>query len=257
MREQITMYRDMYEFYKDTKSKKLLVAFIEYLFEWIEPTDLKWIEKTIFFSLKIRMENQRKNAEKWSRWWKNSRWGGRPRNPSSELKEKTSQKQAEKQANEQAEKQAENKEDNNTNVLLLSNILSKDNIYSAYYWKRKWIDEKICSKLIDDLIKQWTTLDQLYKCMILYNCECMINQEWRYVMKLENRLKEFQPLTDEELDEQLYTVLLSYRDKKKTDEKFWKSKPWLAIRNDLKSTFWDEKVKWMLKQANSIQLNFT
>jgi len=49
------------------------------------------------------------------------------------LKEKTSQKQAEKQANEQAEKQAENKEDNNTNVLLLSNILSKDNIYSAYY----------------------------------------------------------------------------------------------------------------------------
>jgi len=48
----------------------------------------------------------------------------------------------------------------------------------------------------------------------------MINQEWRYVMKLENRLKEFQPLTDEELDEQLYTVLLSYRDKKKTDEKF-------------------------------------
>lgn len=76
-------------------------------------------------------------------------------------------------------------------------------------------------------------------------------------MKLENRLKEFQPLTDEELDEQLYTVLLSYRDKKKTDEKFWKSKPWLAIRNDLKSTFWDEKVKWMLKQVNSIQLNFT
>lgn len=243
----------MYEFYKDTKSKRLFVAFAEYLFEWIEPTDLKWIEKTIFNSLKIRMKNQRKKANSWAIWWASSHWWGRPRNTSSELKEKTSKKQTEKQTNEQAK----NKEDNNTKVLLLSNILSYDNIYSAYYWKRKWIDEKVCSKLIDNLIKQWTTLDQLYKCMVLYNSECMINQEWRYVMKLETRLKQFQPLTDDEMDNQLYTIVKSYRDKKKSDEKFWESKPSKALWENLKATFGEEKVKWMLKQANAIKLTFT
>lgn len=253
MREQITMYRDMYEFYKDTKSKRLFVAFAEYLFEWIEPTDLKWIEKTIFNSLKIRMKNQRKKANSWARWWAISHWWWRPRNTSSELKEETSKKQTEKQTNEQAK----NKEDNNTNVLLLSNILSYDNIYSAYYWKRKWIDEKVCSKLIDNLIKQWTTLDQLYKCMVLYNSECMINQEWRYVMKLEYRLKQFQPLTDDEIDSQLYTIVKSYRDKKKSDEKFWQSTPAKTLWDSLKTTFGEEKVKWMLKQANAINLTFT
>lgn len=253
MREQITMYRDMYEFYKDTKSKRLFVAFAEYLFEWTEPTDLKWIEKTIFNSLKIRMENQRKNAEKWAIWWKTSHWGWRPRNTSSELKEKTSQKQAEKQA----EEQAKNKEDNNTNVLLLSNILSYDNIYSAYYWKKKWIDTKVCDKLIQDRINQWITLEQIYKSMVLYNSECMINQEWRYVMKFENRIKQFQPLTDEEIDAQLYTVIKLFRDKKKSDEKFWQSTPAKTLWNELKTTFGEEKVKWMLKQVNTINLSFT
>ena len=97
MREQITMYRDMYEFYKDTKSKRLFVAFAEYMFEWIEPTDLKWIEKTIFNSLKIRMDNQWKKSNA----WKNSHWWWRPRNTSSELSSKnntkTTQQTTEKQ----------------------------------------------------------------------------------------------------------------------------------------------------------------
>ena len=249
MREQITMYRDMYEFYKDTKSKRLFIAFAEYMFEWIEPTDLKWIEKTIFNSLKIRMDNQWKKSKA----WKNSHWGWRPRNSSSELSSKNNTKTT-KQTTEQTTKK---QEDNNTNVLLLSNILSYDNIYSAYYWKRKWIDEKVCSRLIDNLIKQWTTLDQLYKCMVLYNSECMINQEWRYVMKLENRLKQFQPLTDDEIDSQLYTIVKSYRDKKKSDEKFWQSTPAKTLWDSLKTTFGEEKVKWMLKQANAINLTFT
>jgi hypothetical protein len=39
-------------------------------------------------------------------------------------------------------------------------------------------------------------------------------------MKLENRLKQFQPLTDEEMDEQLYSIIKSFKDKKKSDDKF-------------------------------------
>jgi len=249
MRKQITLYDDMYNFYKDTKSKRLLVAFVEYLFEWIEPTDLKWIEKTIFNSLKIRMENQWKKSVAWSR----SHWWWRPRNTSSELSSKNNRKTTEQTTHKTTEKQ----EDNNTNVLLLSNILSYDNIYSVYYWKRKWVDEWVCKKQIDRILKQWITLEQIYKCMILYNCECRLKQEWNYVMKLENRLKQFQPLTDEEMDEQLYSIIKSFKDKKKSDDKFWQSTQAKTLWNELKSTFGEEKVKWMLKQANSIQLNFT
>jgi hypothetical protein len=39
-------------------------------------------------------------------------------------------------------------------------------------------------------------------------------------MKLENWLKQFQPLNDEEIDEQLYTIIKSFKDKKKSDDKF-------------------------------------
>ena len=38
-----------------------------------------------------------------------------------------------------------------TNIIIQdNNILSYDNIYASYYWKKKWIDEKVCKKLIDD-----------------------------------------------------------------------------------------------------------
>lgn len=239
----------MYSFYKDTKSKRLLGAFVEYLFEWIEPTDLKWIEKTIFKSLKIRMENQRKKADSWAVWWASSHWWWRPGNTSSELKQKTSKKQA--------KEQTENKEDNNTNVLLLSNISSYEDIYQNYYWASKWIDEWVCNKLIDKKLKQWITLDDIKKSMVLYNCECRLNQDWQYVKKFETRIKEFQKPTDEQLEENLYVIIKKFRDKKKSDDKFWNSSPAKTLWNDLKETFWEDKVKWLRKQANSIQLNFT
>lgn len=251
MREQITMYRDMYEFYKNTKSKRLFVAFAEYLFEWIEPTDLKWIEKTIFNSLKIRMKNQRKKANSWAIWWASSHWWWRPRNTSSELKEKTSKKQT--------EKQAKNKEDNNTNVLLLSNILSYDNIYSAYYWKRKWIDEWACKKQIDRILKQWTTLEELHKCMVLYNCECRLKQEWYYVMKLETWLNEFQPLTDEEIESWIREIAKIYKLKLNSDPKFQTSSIAKDTWNELIGTFGEEKIKWIWRSEwkSSITLNLS
>ena len=142
MRKQITLYDDMYNFYRDTKSKRLLVAFVEYLFEWIEPTDLKWIENTIRKSLKIRMENQRKKADSWAIWWANSSWGGRKGKANSELKQKTSKKQAKQQTNEQTE----NKEDILSYDNILSNISSYEDIYQNYYWKNKWINETVCNK---------------------------------------------------------------------------------------------------------------
>ena len=251
MREQITMYRDMYEFYKDTKSKRLFIAFAEYLFEWIEPTDLKWIEKTIFNSLKIRMENQRKNAEKWARWWKSSHWGGRPRNTSSELKEKTSQKQT--------EKQAKNKEDNNTNVLLLSRFISNDInvdeksttknvneiLYDAYPFKDKWIDKQVCDKLIDKQFKQWATLEWMLKEMKLEQLELRVKQ-WnshRYWRKLETWLREYvEWMADSE--DRLRELLVMHR-KRLENWPSYKKNP----RDELCELFWTEIVKRLFMES--------
>lgn len=131
-------------------------------------------------------------------------------------------------------------------------------IYSNYYWKWKWIDEKKCNKLIEDKLKQWITLEDIQKSLTLYNCECRIKQDYQYVKKLETWLKEFQPLTDEQIEETLYTVVKEYSKKKKSDDKFANSKPAKTLWNDLKETFGEEKVKSMFKQANSssIQLTF-
>lgn len=101
MRSEIKLFEDQYRFFKDMKSKRLLVAFVEFMFEDIEPTDLKWLEKTVFESMRKRMENSKKIHDGNSKGWSNSRWGWRPENTSWELewenKSKTSQKQVDMQ----------------------------------------------------------------------------------------------------------------------------------------------------------------
>lgn len=130
-------------------------------------------------------------------------------------------------------------------------------LYKNYYWKNKWINETVCNKLIDTKLKQWITLEEIITWMVLYNCECRLKQDFKFVKKFETWIKEFQPLDEQQINEELYAIIKSYRDKKKSDEKFWQSTYAKTLWNDLKQQFGEEKVKWMLKQANSIQLNFT
>jgi hypothetical protein len=130
-------------------------------------------------------------------------------------------------------------------------------LYKNYYWKNKWINETVCNKLLDTKIKQWITLEEIRTWMVLYNCECRLKQDFKFVKKFETWIKEFQPLDEQQINEELYAIIKSYRDKKKSDEKFWQSTYAKTLWSDLKQQFGEEKVKWMLKQANSIQLNFT
>lgn len=130
-------------------------------------------------------------------------------------------------------------------------------LYKNYYWKNRWINETVCNKLIDTRLKQWITLEEIRTWMVLYNCECRLKQDFKFVKKFETWIKEFQPLDEQQINEELYAIIKSYRDKKKSDEKFWQSTYAKTLWNDLKQQFGEEKVKWMLKQANSIQLNFT
>ena len=132
-------------------------------------------------------------------------------------------------------------------------------LYDSYYWKDKWIDVSVCDKLINTKLKQWMTLDDIQTWVVLYNCECRLNQEYRYVKKFENRIKWFQPLTDEQKEETLRRIIKIHKEKKKSDPKYSDSLPAKTLWKDLCDTFWSEKVNSIFKSEawwNTI-LNFT
>ena len=133
IRKSITLYDDQYKFFKAFNSEKLLIAFVEFMFEDIEPQWLNEQEKILFDSLRIRMNNQKKKAVAWAIWWKKSHWWWRPEN-----KQKTTEEQ---QNNKQktSPKQAENKQD-------------KDKDKEEDKDKDKEIhEENMCNKLHDDV----------------------------------------------------------------------------------------------------------
>lgn len=139
------------------------------------------------------------------------------------------------------------------------NISSYEDIYSSYYGKSKWIDEKICDKLISGRIKQWVPLDDIKKSMVLYNCECRIRQDYKFVKKFETWIREFQVLNKDQLEDELTRVIRQHKQKKKSDEKYSKSKPCKDVWQDLCDTFWAEKVNSIFKQEDTNQplLRFT
>ena len=153
------------------------------------------------------------------------------------------------------------------NITIENKDISKDistdictdvsDLYKNYYWKNKWIDEKKCIKLIYEKLNQGISYQNIMKWMVLYNCECRLKQDFKFVKKFETRIKEFQALEEQQINEELYAIIKNFIEKRKTDDKFWQSSYAKTILNDLKQTFGEDKVKWMWKQANSIQLNFT
>lgn len=97
MRSSITLFDDQYSLYKAFKSKKLLIAFVEFMFEDIEPKNLNEKEQSVFNSLRERMTNSKQKHDGNSKGWATSHWWWRKRNTSSKAqtinKSKTTQKQ--------------------------------------------------------------------------------------------------------------------------------------------------------------------
>ena len=92
MRKSITLFDDQYAFYKELKSEKLLVAFVEFMFEDIEPYDLNSMEQTIRNSLLERMNNWKWKSDAWAK----SHWWWRPKKQQDDLQtnnNKTTKKQ--------------------------------------------------------------------------------------------------------------------------------------------------------------------
>ena len=141
----------------------------------------------------------------------------------------------------------------------INNIISYDIIFSNYYWKRRWINEWKCKKLIDWLIKQWITFDEINKCMTLYNCECSLKQDFTYVKKLETWLDDFQQLDEDQIDDWIHDIARNYKSKLNTHPKFANSKPAKSIWESLVKTFGEDKIKWIWRSEwkNSITLNLS
>lgn len=168
MRSSITLFDDQYKLYK-TWSKKLLIAFVEYMFEWIEP-DLKPSEMAIFNSLRERMDNSNKAHDWRSKWWKNSHWW--PTWKSDEKWTKNESNLDEKWTkNEQ--KMNENGIQDSNGELESSNSWTtaikrkkeeediKENIKRKWYWefKRCMLSDKEYQKVIDDYwVRNWESL---------------------------------------------------------------------------------------------------
>lgn len=146
------------------------------------------------------------------------------------------------------------------NNIIYNNINNiYEDLFSNYYWKDKWIDTKACTKYLDELQNHWVHIDEIKQAMILYNCECRIKQDYKYVKKFETWIKEYQSQTEEQIEEALNRIVKQYKEKKKSDEKFSKSKPCKVLWEDLCNTFWRDRVNNIFKWESSVQnlLHFT
>ena len=142
MRKQITLYDDQYAFYKELKSEKLLVAFVEYMFEDIEPQGFNSLEQTIRNSLVVRMDNLKKKSEAGSKshgWWRPKKTTDTTTQKQSQKQQKNNTKTTEKQQVKVEDK--DKVEDNINNKLSISNDIDNS---KAEYWNKEineFIDE--------------------------------------------------------------------------------------------------------------------
>lgn len=144
--------------------------------------------------------------------------------------------------------------DENINPLYIytniTNIITIEKIFSSYYWKTKWIDEKRCTKLINDKLKQWITLEDIRISMVLYNTECRM-KEFKYTRLFENRIVWVQKLTADDIEDTLTRLIRQHKERKKTDPKRWNRKPAKDLRKELWDTFWVDRINKIYRDEDT------
>ena len=196
MRKNITVYDDQYKFFKMMNSEKLMIAFIEFMFEDIEPNWLSENEQILFDSLRVRMDLQKARSNAWS----NSHGGWRPKKTTNDESNETTKKQQKNNTsnNKKTTKKQEDKEEDirirDNNKIIISSSNEEDSV--AEYWNEevnecmnliKWINNWIIngsekkwrqysSNLIKKLkniesVKEWKFTRQQILEMILNVCK--------------------------------------------------------------------------------------
>lgn len=152
-RKAITLFDDQYKFFKAFNSPKLLIAFVEYMFDDVEPVNLSDSEKVLFDSLRDRMNNCKKKIDAWTIWWRKSHWWWRPKNKQEnweneeEEQTKNKQKTNTKQAKNNQDKDKDKEEDKD---------ISKEKIIKKKFLEFVELTEEEYQKLVDKFWTRWT-----------------------------------------------------------------------------------------------------
>ena len=145
---------------KTFKSEKLMIAFLEFMFEDLEPVGLSEEESELFESLRDRMNSRKARADAWAKGWQISSWWWRPKASKEQAKSKneTSKKQAknnqDKDKEEDKVKDIDKEKDNKKNKYLDFVYLSED--------EHQKLISQLGNKLTDELIDKlnnyiWST----------------------------------------------------------------------------------------------------
>lgn len=225
LRKSITLFDDQYNFYKELKSKKLLIAFVEYMFEDIEPQGLSNLEQITFNSLRKRMENSKKKSFAWSM----SKWWWRPRKYSWELNVKNNTKTTEQTTQKQEE---------------------EDNILKIYYKeedKKEINKEKKTYPSVVELVRAMESNDKL---MRMFSWTDEVKQRLEYKQAKKDRAYKTIPWFIQQMQ-----VIFK-------DITMWEPRwdiPWrfrfavnLAMENERKGIFRDEKIESKYKSFKSM-----
>lgn len=138
MRHSITIFEDQYKLFKAFNSPELFIAFAEYMFEDIEPTNLNEQENAIFDSLRIRMDNLKKKSVAWSKshWWGASLWNQNAKKnyETTTKQQQNNNKTTTKQQEEQEQEQVQDKEQETIKRENMCEINSHDCVSFDKFW---------------------------------------------------------------------------------------------------------------------------
>lgn len=170
MRSSIMLFDDQWNLVKELKSKKLLWAFCEYMFEDIEPKNLNNLEEILFKSLEKRMQKVKQKHDGNSLGWQKSskHWIGSK--TSSDLDHKCKSTISQPQVNDNEEEgilsydniQEEVKETNKEKVQL-DEFIEKWNWIKTIHtpkWNVAWL--KQCRWATEDMEKLWSKIVKSY-----------------------------------------------------------------------------------------------
>lgn len=170
MRSSIMLFDDQWNLVKELKSKKLLWAFCEYMFEDIEPKNLNNLEEILFKSLEKRMQKVKQKHDGNSLGWQNSSKRWISSKTSSDLDHKCKSTISQPQVNDNEEEgilsydniQEEVKETNKEKVQL-DEFIEKWNWIKTIHtpkWNVAWL--KQCRWATEDMEKLWSKIVKSY-----------------------------------------------------------------------------------------------
>lgn len=233
---------------------------LQCMFEYQNTQHYETTDLAIDMLLSVMVDERKSDDEKWTK-TKNERSEAWKKHEWNQYTKGDAKWKVQKKAVEQMEQNGTSGTNGTVYVSVSDNVNVSvyDSVYKSYYWFNKWIDEKKCDKLINDKLKQWITLEDIKIWIVLYNTECRVKQEYRYVKKFETWIKEFQKLNEDQINETLRIIIKQHKQKINTDEKYSKSDVAKTVYTDLCETFGKERINEIYKaeNRNTIQLHFT